>query len=682
MKKIGVDIGGTFTDLVLLDDQGNLNVYKTPSTPANLAEGVFAGITALESDFRKLDLILHGTTVATNAILERKGAKTGLITTKGFRDILEIRRGFRHPPLYDLTVELPPPLSPRELRMEVGERLDYTGKVIQPLDLEEVKECTETLKAKGVEAIAVCLLFSYNNSDHEQSIKRVINELFPECYVSCSSDILPVHREYERTSVTVINAYLGPKASHYIKFISDELKNKGYAHDFLLMRSSGGVMSETIAREQPATLVESGPVAGVVASQQISKLAGFGDVITLDIGGTSCDVGIIAGGDLVLTKDKIYSYQLSLPMVDVTSIGCGGGSVAWVDKGGALQVGPQSQGADPGPACYDQGGKIPTLCDASVLLGYLNPDNFLGGRMKLKPELSKEAIATIAKPLKMDTTEASIGICKIAVANMGREVHLRIVEHGYDPRDFVLFPIGGAGPIFASQIASDINIKRVLVPVHPGVVSAMGCLFSDLMYDFTHSFIAKTQDVASNTDIHLRFNQLLEEMEESGRQRLLKEGLRENDISVVRWADMRYIFQTHEIKVDLPLGSIGPAEIEVIEENFHANHERLYTFRTEKDPIEFVEVYVAVIGNIPKPSLPLWSKGRSKPSKEAITGTREVFFESTNKFITAQIYDRPKLKVGNRIEGPAIVEEMDSTTVILPEQTAAVDSIGNIIINI
>ena len=496
MKRIGVDVGGTFTDLILVDEEsGRITVDKVPSTPDDPARGVVDGIRELcakaDVDLSQIDNLLHGTTVATNIALTHSGAEVGMITTEGMRDILHIAR-HKKPLNFSLQQELPwqsRPLVKRRHRLTVKERVTVPhGDVLVPLDEDEVRERVRELRAAGVEAVAVCFLHSYLNPAHEQRVKEILLEEFPEAYLSVSNEVLPLYREFERFSTVALNAYVGPKVSRYVARFDDAMREAGFSHGVQLMQSSGGMATAGSAAQRPVNLLMSGPVAGLIGGIWAGRMAGFDNVVTLDIGGTSADIGVAAGGQLRmrhLLDTKIGDYQAMVPMVDIDTIGAGGGSIAYVDQGGVFRVGPQSAGADPGPACYGRGGTLPTSTDAQLVLGRLRSDRgLLGGAMELDRDLAEQAVSSIADELGMTVEEAALGALQIQKYGMTQAIELNSVRRGYDPREFTLVAAGGAGPLFACDIALELEIARVLVPPHPGILAATGLLATDLQHEF------------------------------------------------------------------------------------------------------------------------------------------------------------------------------------------------------
>jgi 5-oxoprolinase (ATP-hydrolysing) len=688
MKRIGVDVGGTFTDLLLVDEErGVTTVDKVPSTPDDPARGVVEGVRQLCAkagvELADVDNLLHGTTVATNIALTHTGAEVGMITTHGFRDILHIAR-HKKPLNFSLQQELPwqaRPLVKRRHRLTVHERVTAPdGEVLVELDEDEVRERVRQLRDAGVEAVAVCLLHSYLNPDHEKRIKEIVQEEFPEAYLSVSHEVIPLYREFERFSTVCLNAYVGPKVSQYSERFERALQAEGFEHGVQIMQSSGGMATVDAAVQRPVNLSMSGPVAGLIGGIWAGRVAGFDNVVTLDVGGTSADIGVAAGGQLRmrhLLDTKVGEYQAMVPMVDIDTIGAGGGSIAYVDQGGIFRVGPQSAGADPGPACYGRGGTEPTSTDAQLLLGRLRPDRgLLGGDMELDADKAKAAFHTIADRLEMSTDEAALGALQIQKFGMSQAIEVNSVRRGYDPRDFTLVAAGGAGPLFAAEIALELEIPRVLVPAHPGIVSATGLLATDL----EHEFVATERQTLAKLDVERlidRYDALVKEAEEH----LVADGVAEDRRVIRRLAECRYVGQGYEVRFDVP--ALGPDDdwVGTLAEEFHSAHEREYGHRFDA-AVEIVNIRVVGIGRIEELKATELEAGDADPSAAEML-SREVVFDvgGTAERHATPFYDREKLRAGNRIEGPAIVEQYDTTTVIPPGLTADVDRFGNIVID-
>ena len=634
--------------------------------------------------------MVHGATVATNSIIEGKVARTGFITTAGFRDMLEIARQVR-PSLYDLQFEKPKPLVPRNLCFGVPERLDAQGRVLKPLDEAAVRRVAEQLRREEVAAVAVCLLHAYANPDHEKRVGEIIGEVFPEAVISLSSEVAPEFREYFRASTTVINAAIRPVVARYLERIEKRLREEGLAAELLLMQSSGGVFTFAKARRKPVFMVESGPAAGVIAAAYLGKNLGYEDVIAFDMGGTTAKVGLIRNGEPKVTKDyevgataragvgshRAAGYPIRTPVIDLVEIGAGGGSIAWVDPGGILRVGPRSAGADPGPACYGKGGAEPTVTDANLVLGRLSPDLFLGGEIELDVQAARQAIERqCADPLGMDAVEAAHGIIEIANAAMVNALRLVSIQRGYDPRDFALLAFGGAGPVHANRLAKETGMPTTIIPMSPGTTSALGLLVTDLKHDYSTTMIERIDrlDIAAAESAY-------REMEARGQATLARENVQPQQMSFQRQVDMRYVGQSHELTPSLPHNPLSSAEIGRVLEQFHQEHDRAYGFSAPGEPVEFVNLRLTAIGQIRKPRLRELEKHRGtvEPAS-ALKATRPVYFAESDGYVDCPIYDRYRLAAGHMLTGPAIVVELDSTTVIHPGYRAEVDRFGNLIL--
>lgn len=677
--RVGTDVGGTFTDLVLWDeDTGEISVFKTPSTPRNPADGVFDGIKNFEEKTGQIAYFAHGTTVGTNAVLERKGAKTALITTKGFRDVIEIgrqSRGWPKPKIYDFFIDKPDPLVSRNLRFEVDERIDHKGDIVKSIDAEEIKQLSLALKEADIKCIAICFLFSYANNEHELEVKDIISEALPNIFISTSSEVLPEYREYERFSTTVLNSYVQPLVNGYLEDLKTRSGKAGILTAIHIMQSNGGLMTIEAAKEKSVHILLSGPAGGVDSAVFYGSISGYENIIAFDMGGTSADISLIEKGSPKLTSEGyIGGYPAKIPMIEINTIGAGGGSIAWIDTGGALKVGPQSAGAAPGPACYDKGGKEPTVTDANVVLGYINPDYFLGGKMKVDKDKAFSSVSQIGKKLGLDPLIAAYGITEIVNSNMIRAIRIISVERGYDPRDFVLVAFGGAGPLHACRLAAELNIPKVLIPPAPGISSAIGLLVADIKHDYSITRIQE-MDKFLPSDI----NKIWAEIEEKAISRLKKEGVSSQSIMLHRSIDMRYKGQSFEITVPVPGGEITDNVINEITRAFDNAHNRLYGYSCD-DPIEGVNFRVSAIGKTPKirPKRLIKEGGLDG----ALKYRRKAFFKKYDDYIETPVYERDLLSPGNILKGPAIVEQMDSTTVIHPGQVGIVDDYGNIIIEI
>lgn len=676
---LGIDTGGTHTDLILLDrDRGQIWTAKVPTTVDDPLQGILHGIDrVLEASSGKLaavDELIYGTTLVTNMLVQHQGVVTGLITTKGFRDVLEIGRAYRSSDIYDIQMELPPPLVSRELRMEVSERMDFRGQVLQPLDEQQCRAVVQALKAQGVGTIAVCLLHSYVNPDHERQVKQIIAQEHPEAYVSVSSEISPVFREYERTSTTVVNAYVTPRMIEHLDDFETQVQAKGLGGWLYTMQANRGRSSFAAARDCPVNVTNSGPVAGAIAGAHVARAAGFANAMTLDMGGTSCDVALIENGELKMAAESmVEGYPVQLPTVDLKIVGAGGGSIAWLDSGGGLRVGPRSAGAVPGPACYGAGGSEPTVTDANLITGRLSADYFLGGELPLDARSAQQAIESrVAEPLAMDTPQAALGILQVANAKMIRALRRVSVERGYDPHDFVLIAFGGAGPLHAAKLAEELEIPTVIVPAFPGNTSAMGLVLADLRYDYVTSQVQYLDEV----DPEL-WERTFRELEAQAHQQLSAEGV-PNELQVLhRSCDLRYFGQAHELNLVLDDdGAANQAQLQRIGRGFHNEHRRVHGHAMEGDPVEIVNYRVSAVGNSPKPEF----SARVNGNRQAAKGVRPVLFESGQ--VDCPVLERRYLKPGELVPGPAVIEQTGSTTLLAPHQNARVDGQGNLIIAI
>ncbi|MFC3749143.1 hydantoinase/oxoprolinase family protein [Paenibacillus sp. GCM10012306] len=675
--RIATDIGGTFTDLVYVNDAGEIGVAKSDTTPGQFEQGVLDVIRRSGVDPQQIDDFIHGTTVIINALTERKGAKTGLITTKGFRDVLEIARGNR-PDLFNVRYHKPAAFVPRHLRLEVGERLDYTGAVVAPLNVEELQAAVQQLKVEGVEAIAISFLHAYTNPVHEQEALRIITGMWPEVQITASHEISQEWREYERTNTAVLNSYVKATAASYIDHMEQRLKAEGVHGRRYVMQSNAGMTSFRQAKQTPIQMVESGPVAGIFGAAILGKWIGEENIIAFDIGGTTAKCSLIDKGEVKVTTDykieqneRNAGYPVKVPVVDIVEIGTGGGSIAWIDEGGSLRVGPKSAGALPGPVAYGRGGQAPTTTDANLLTGRLSLDNFAS---PASMETVRQAIEEqIALPFGLSADEAALGILRIANSNMLNALKLVSVRRGYDPRDFTLIAFGGGGPLHAAALAKELGVRKVVVPFASSVFSAWGMLMTDLRQDHIQTYIRRIESLEL-----AELNGLLAQIQEAGLQAYLKEGLCREDITWVRYADMRYLGQEHTVKVAMPEGELTAAQLAELSSQFHEIHEREYTFRLEGVPVEIVNLHVSTIGSVRKPA-PKPQAGHGPDATLAQTGVRPVLFDEAG-WLNTSVYNRNTLQPGNEVEGPAIVEEASSSVVVYPGQLLKVDGYGNLII--
>jgi N-methylhydantoinase A len=683
---LGVDIGGTFTDLVLLDGRtGRVAVGKVLTSYGDLAKAVLEGIERLLGDERVaprgVRLVVHGTTLATNALIERRGARTGLLVTRGFRDVLLMARESRYD-IYDIELEVPPPLVPRALVREVTERMDAHGAVAVPLDPEDVRQAARELRDRGVEAVAVCLLHAYRNPAHERAVAAVLAEAAPGLAVSLSSDVVPDIREYERASTTVANAYVQPAIRRYLERLDEELRRIGIGGALLAMTSDGGTISVPAAVRYPVRLVESGPAGGALAAAWLGRQARVPDVIAFDMGGTTAKICVVDGGEPERSSDfevaRVYRFAkgsglpLKVPGLEMIEIGAGGGSLARVDDLGLLKVGPESAGAMPGPACYGLGGTRPTVTDADLCLGYLDPDYFLGGEMRLDRDQAARAIAAgIGTPLGLTPARAAWGIHEIVNENMARAAKIHCLERGKDPRRYTLVAFGGAGPVHAFRVARALGIRQVLFPARAGVMSAFGFLVAPASFELIRAHPAPlgAADLAA-------LNRLYAEMEAEGRALLRTGGVPAARMRVRRDAAIRYAGQSYELFVPLPAGRLGPAALRGAQAAFLRRYRSLYHRLNPDVPAELVRLRVVVAG--PPPRVALERRRAGGPAARATKGVRRAYVHEAGDFVACPVYDRYALRPGTRFTGPAIVEERESTAVIGPGGVVTVDGDANL----
>jgi len=687
--RVGVDIGGTFTDVVFLSSGGHVLARKVASTPDDYSQAV---LEAINNGVKELGIgpdsvseVSHGFTVATNAIIENKGAKTALITTEGFRDVLELRRN-RVPRLYDLYYEKPPALVKRQLRLEVRERLNFQGEVLRPLDNADVDKAVDRILEEEVEAVAVCLLHSYANPDHEQQIGQVIRQRAPDVILTLSSDLLPEMKEYERTSTTVINCYVRPVVERYLGRLIEGLQRMGISVPLVVMQSNGGLATSKIAMEKPVYCIESGPAAGVVGAYHLGSRLGLDDLMTLDMGGTTAKASIIENGEILQAPEyevggdisaghrllRGSGHILRVPSIDLAEVGAGGGSIASVDRGGSIRVGPQSSGAVPGPACYRLGGQDATVTDADVLLGYLNPEYLLGGDFPIDRDLAEEAITRdVAMPLGISAVEAAHGIHLLVNSNMARALRAVSSERGRDPRRFVLFSFGGGGPVHAAGLAEMLDINRMVVPPFPGVFSSFGLLLANVEHHFVRTYF-KIFDQLQVSDLA----EILDGLWEEGRQQLRAEGFADSAQQIVTQVDMKYKGQVSELTVLMPPGKVTQKTLSELGEVFAEEHVKSFGYRTDA-PYQMVNLRVIARGLSQESRTPerldLPVSDRNGPSK------RQVYFGGDIGWIDTTVIDRGGL-TDNPADGPLIIEEYDSTTVVPPRWRASVDSWRNIIL--
>lgn len=679
--KIGVDVGGTFTDVCMFNQiTGEIYVHKLPSTPWDPSEAIGDGISQVMSANNvmphEMSYLAHGTTVATNATLERKGVKTAIITTKGFKDLIELARQTRAL-LYDVQVEKPRPIIHRRFRKEVDERILYDGSVFKAIDKKEVEKIVDELKEYGVESYAVCLMHSYKNPIHEKIIEEIIKKRHPEAYVSISSDVLPEYREYERMTTTSLNSYVGPIVGKYANLFKKRVKEMGISVTPYINQSNGGLMSIETTFNKPIRTALSGPAAGVSGAVYMTKLAGIKDFITFDMGGTSTDVCLIENNTPKLTTTKaIAEFPVRVPMTDVVAVGAGGGSIAWIDNGGMLKVGPESAGASPGPIAYGKGGTLPTVTDANVVLHRLNPKHILGGRMKVYEEEAIKAMEEqIAKPLGISGIEAARGIITVVNSNMARAIRVVSVERGYDPREFTLVAFGGAGALHAVKVGKDLGIRNVMIPSNPGILCAVGLLVSDIRSDYVKTNIADfTKD-----NINM-MNECFEELKTEGNAWLDNEKISDNQRVIIKHADMRYLGQNFELSINIDFDKIDENNQEEIKAYFHREHKREYGYCREEARIQIVNFRATALGKVSTVKFEEQPES-GEDARDAIIDERDVYFEEADGFVQTKIYDRYALKANNKFAGPAIIEQMDATIVIPPGHKVSIDKYHNVMIS-
>ena len=675
--RVATDIGGTFTDLVYVDDQGTFGYAKSHTTPPNFEDGVINVIRKSSVDFDEIDMFIHGSTVVINALTERKGVKVGLLTTKGTRDVLEIARGNR-PDLYNFKYQKPEPFVERHLRIEVEERLDYKGNVVTSLNEADIEKAIEYFREEKVEAVAICFLHSYLNPTHEARATEVVKVLWPEVSVSASSEITKEWREYERTNTTVLNSYVKPTANAYINNLSNKLSDFNIKENRYIMQSNGGVTTFENAKNIPINMVESGPVAGIFGAAILGEMIGEENIIAFDIGGTTAKCSLISEGEVKVTTDyyieqseKTAGYPIKVPVVDIVEIGNGGGSIAWIDELGSLKVGPQSAGSSPGPVAYGQGGKLPTTTDANLFVGRLSGKNF---DYAVNLDEVRYAIEeNVARHFNVTPEEGALGIIDIANSNMLNALKLISVRKGYDPQDFTLVAFGGGGPMHATELARDLGVRKVIIPASPSVFSAWGMLMTDLRHDYIQTYIKLL-----NTLDLVEMNTKWGDLEQHAYEQFKKEQVDEKRVLFSRFADLRYIGQEHTVKVPVPTSLWDEKTISDILTQFHDMHEQIYSFNLPKSAVEIVNVHLISFGKVEKPIISKLEASDASVSDAKIE-ERNVFFHNIGWHQTP-IYDRAKLASGLEITGPAIVEEQSASTVIMENQKLSIDVYGNLII--
>ncbi len=665
---VGIDVGGTFTDIAVLKD-GKLTVHKLPSTPQNPSLGIVQGVSEVGIDSGDADFV-HGSTVATNALLEGKGARTALVTTMGFEDVLEIGRQSRAE-LYNLEQDRTPTLAPWELRFGLAERIDYTGQILEDLQLDAIEALMALISNSEAEAVAVSFLFSFLNPVHEDMVNAALQKLEPRPFISLSSQVLPEFREFERTSTVVVNAYVGQVMSRYLGELEQEL-----GEGLRIMQSSGGSITARLAADQPVRTILSGPAGGVVGAFHVAAQAGYHDIITLDMGGTSTDVSLCPGRIKETGSSNVGGHPISVPMIEIHTVGAGGGSIARVDAGGALTVGPQSAGADPGPACYGRGDQL-TVSDANLLLGRLRADRFLGGRLTLDLPRAQGLMESLAAGLGLGEQQAALGILRVVNANMERAIRAISLERGYDPRTFTLVPFGGAGPVHGCDLAQELGIPRVLIPARPGILSALGVAIADVVKDYSRTVMLRGADLERR-----RLEEEFHGMEGLARTELEREGLPAERMTARRFLDVRYVGQSFELTVDYPT-SRGSRSTDglarAISDSFYRAHLQRFGYADRGEPVEIVNLRLKLDLYVEKPDLQLEPSAGSGLAQAEVERVNVVFREGE---LETPLYDRDLLSTGDRIVGPALVVQLDTTTVVPPGWEGDADAYGNLLLTI
>jgi N-methylhydantoinase A len=680
--RLSADVGGTFTDVAAFDETtGELQLGKTLTTPARLVDGIENGVTKAGANFRAARLFLHGTTVAINTILERTGAKCALLTTQGFRDIYEIGRVNR-PESYNLFFRRHEPLIERDLRYEIRERMDSQGSVLIKLDEDQVRAAVADAVAQGAQAIAVLFLHSYRNPAHEQRVKAIIEQSHSQLFVTASHELSQEYREFERTSTAAANAYVGPRVRRYLGEMGEHLEAAGFDGDFLIVQSTGGLFGVDEAQSACIKMLESGPAAGVIGTKALCDSIGLTNAIAFDMGGTTAKAGVIHGGQVLMTGSALIGgyatgLPVQIPMIDIQEVGTGGGSIARVELG-ALHVGPESAGAEPGPVCYGLGGSEPTITDANLILGRLGADRFLGGEMALDVVGAKRALEErVCEPLGLDLTQAADGILRIATTKMSHMVRWVTTERGLDAADFTLVAYGGAGPLHAAMVARELRIAKVVIPRAPGHFSAYGMLVADLRRDFVNTWFTPLADASFPT-----MESIYGEMERRGREAVQQSRVAVAGLAVTRAADMRYVGQEHAVTVELPIELFHSEDRAGIKKRFDAVHETRYGYSAPGEKAEIVSLRSATTGLMRKPSFEPIATGDADPPSSAFRGKRPVYFAEAGRHVDTPTYDRTKLLAKNRIAGPALIEEYASTTVVHPGDVVTVDAFGDLVIEI
>ena len=683
--KVGIDVGGTFTDFLVTQSGAEPRVFKVLSTPADPSIGLIQGLQEIAASMgvslnglaRSIETIVHGTTVTTNAVLTHTGAKTGLLTTHGVRDALEMRRGVREEQ-YDNRYTNVPPLVPRYLRRPVRGRLNYRGDTLEPLNTDDVREALRLFGEEKLEAVAICFMNSFANSEHEQQAAELVRQQLPEAYLTVSSEFLPSIRFYDRVSSTVLNSYVGPKLSSYVDRLRARLREIQFGGVLLIMQSNGGVMSPEVAHRSPARTLLSGPAAGPEAGRAYVRAHGYASCITVDMGGTSFDAALVQDGTAnVVTEGEINRYRIALPMLDIVTIGAGGGSIGWLDEGGLLRMGPQSAGADPGPACYGKGGTLPTCTDADLILGYLDPEFFAGGKIKLDQQAAITTItARIAEPLGLSVEEAAAGMYRVINANMAQGVREITIKRGFDPREFPLVAAGGAGPLHACMICSELEIPLFIVPRESSIFCAAGMLMSDLRHDFVTSFVSVFARI-DWTKLHAVVTAMIQE----GNALLEQENIPQEKRRFALSLDCRYVKQYHEVSLPVTSEALRAAEAQAIAAAFHVEHQRMYGYSLEEEdaPIELINVRLRATGLTEKPTYPEEPRTGSD-ARSALKGQRRAYIPEDGAARLACVYDGHKTHHGNHLSGPALIEQVNTTLVLTAAYDCLCDRYGSFVV--
>jgi N-methylhydantoinase A len=679
MIRVATDVGGTFTDFAAYDDSTQELIIAKTSTTERVVDAIVTCFEKAKIAPAATTHFFHGNTIAINTVIEEKGAVTGLLTTKGFRDILELGRGNIHNS-FDLMFDTPRPLVPRRLRLEADERMVAGGVVLKVLDTAQAGEAIQELLREGAGSIAICLLHAYANPDHELRLKTLVNEIAPGAFVTASSDLSRQYREFERTSTTVLNAYVGPRSTEFFNHLEAFLTGADFRGVAMIMQSNGGTMPIETAKRQPVRTMESGPVGGTIAAAYVGKKVGYDNVVAFDMGGTTAKVSIVREGKFEIADGYVIGtvemgYSLQLPVIDILEVGSGGGSIAHLDEMGLLKVGPVSAGAVPGPVCYGRGGDQPTVTDANVVLGRLSPAYFLGGEIELDADAARAAIENVvAKPLAIGVLEAALGIVRVADASMAHAVRIMTVQKGHDPRDFVLVAYGGGGPAHAVAVARELGIGRVVIPPHPGIFSAVGMLLADARDEYLLSYVRQLDRLEPAA-----LDAAFAELEERGSASMTATGFSRTQVELSRSVEMRYVGQEFTLVVDLEAGDVSEPGFQALRSRFDELHEFRYGHAFATAQVEIVSLRVHVVGKLPKPELQLIGK-RANVTNRPI-GTRKVYFEQTG-FVDCKVYRRDAIGAGIEIAGPAIIEEVMSTTVMSEGDRAHVDEIANLVIEI